>query len=402
MSSSPPSPTTPLTIVIKVGTSTIMDHETGYLSMSNLSHLVETVWALKKQLHRVVIVSSGAVGVGKRRLKEMGYKYKLHEKNNNGKRAKKDKLCARQAASAIGQSRLMHIYDDLFSKYDQIIAQVLLTRTDLSERSKYLNARNTFIELLEMDVIPIVNENDTVSIEELRFGDNDTLSALVAGMIGAHWLFLLTDVDCLYTSNPRTDPLAKPIHIVDDLDQLEVNVEGAGTNLGTGGMLTKITAATLATAAGCHTAISIGISPKKILKILAGEQIGTVFKKQKNPMGARKWWIQHSLQVSGTIEIDNGAVEALRKNKSLFAAGIKSVTGTFKQLKAVKIVSADTGEEIGRGVVNYSSSEISLIKGRNSSEIGDVLGFVSDETVIHRDNLLVFQPKQNNDQINNN
>ncbi|KAG0075940.1 hypothetical protein BGZ92_002648 [Podila epicladia] len=259
-----------LTIVIKLGTSSICDEVTHFPLLSTLSLIVETILKLKAQGHRVVLVTSGAIGVGLRRL--------------NLPSKPKD-LAQVQAIAAVGQGRLMSLYDDLFSQFNQPIAQILLTKNDLADRTQYLNACNTIDALLEMGVVPIVNENDTISVSEIRFGDNDTLSAITAGMIHADYLFLMTDVDCLYTDNPRSNPDAKPVLVVDDIAALKekVSVATAGSSLGTGGMVTKLIAAELATAAGVTTVISRGSTPQRIFQIISQpiQHIGSASPRQE-------------------------------------------------------------------------------------------------------------------------
>ena len=246
------------TIVVKIGTSSLTRPDSGYLALATLANLVETLSQLRQQTHRVILVSSGAVGVGCSRL---------------GLKTRPTTIAKKQAVAAVGQGRLIRIYDDLFTSLNQPIAQVLLTRTDLVQRSRYLNAHNTFRELLDLGVIPIVNENDTVAIEELKFGDNDTLSAQVASLVGANWLFLLTDVDRLYSADPRSNPDAQPISLVNNLKELadlQVEPGRSGSAWGTGGMVTKLEAARIATAAGVRTVITEGKSPQNLLRILAG------------------------------------------------------------------------------------------------------------------------------------
>ncbi|KAJ3352678.1 hypothetical protein HDU83_007748 [Entophlyctis luteolus] len=377
--------------------------------------------------HRVVIVSSGAVGMGLKRL---------------GMKERPGSLAVKQACAAVGQGQLMALYDDLFRQMDIAVAQVLLTKDCLSERAQYLNACNTFKELLSLKTVPIVNENDAVSSSGIRFGDNDTLSAITAGMVNADYLFLCTDVECLYTDNPRTNPDAKPVRVVDDISSLKVQVSTPGSSLGTGGMVTKLIAAELATAAGCSTIITIGSDPRRMLTILneiaAFHQqpstpsppatpdmaaaassprqfepsVGTLFTRKPNPMVDRKWWILHGLADRGVVYVDEGAARALRSKNSLFAAGIVDVAGTFASDQAVKIVcrprragrggdrqssradaddsDAAAEEVIAKGIVNYSSAEIARIKGCKSYEIHVVLGYVDSACVAHRDNLALF------------
>ncbi|KAI1297421.1 hypothetical protein EDD11_007135 [Mortierella claussenii] len=421
-----------LTIVIKLGTSSICDEITHFPLLSTLSLIVETILKLKAMGHRVVLVTSGAIGVGLRRLNLA---------------SKPKDLAQVQAIAAVGQGRLMSLYDDLFSQFNQPIAQILLTKNDLADRTQYLNACNTFDALLEMGVVPIVNENDTISVSEIRFGDNDTLSAITAGMIHADYLFLMTDVDCLYTDNPRTNPDAQPVLVVDDITALKekVSVATAGSSLGTGGMVTKLIAAELATAAGVTTVITRGSTPQRIFQIVsqpiqhAGSAspksaisdkidaalttvtkalettdvacssalmpLHTRFLAKDNPMVDRKWWILHGLHTAGTIYIDKGAYKAITnasQKSSLFAAGIVSCKGTFVAQQSVRVVyrskdvvankDEDPNEEpeeieVGKGLVNYASHEILRIMGCHSSQIIERLGYADAECVIHRENL---------------
>ncbi|KAG0253313.1 hypothetical protein BG011_006425 [Mortierella polycephala] len=422
-----------LTIVIKLGTSSICDEVTHFPLLSTLSLIIETILKLKAQGHRVVLVTSGAIGVGLRRLNLA---------------SKPKELAKIQAIAAVGQGRLMSLYDDLFSQFNQPIAQILLTKNDLADRTQYLNACNTIDALLEMDVVPIVNENDTISVSEIRFGDNDTLSAITAGMIHADYLFLMTDVDCLYTDNPRTNPDAEPVLIVDDIAALKekVSVTTAGSSLGTGGMVTKLIAAELATAAGVTTVITRGSTPQRIFQIISQPiqhtgsasprpdrtsdeasstfmatsslvtnsiPLHTRFLAKDNPMVDRKWWILHGLHASGTIYIDRGAYKAVTnatQKSSLFAAGIVDCKGTFVAQQSVRVVyrpgdfvkkdgqtqEGDKGAEsvnepeeieVGKGLVNYASHEILRIMGCHSRQIIERLGYAEAECVIHRENL---------------
>jgi glutamate 5-kinase len=366
------------TIVVKIGTSSLTQTETNTLALSIIASLVETLTQLRHQGNRVILVSSGAVGVGCARL-------------NLTERPRQINL--KQAIAAVGQGRLMRVYDDLFNTLSQPIAQILLTRRDFLERSCYVNAKNTFTALLELGVIPVVNENDTVAIEELKFGDNDTLSALVASLVQAEWLFLLTDVDKLYSADPRLVPDAQPIDLVNSTEfaqlQSQVQVSSNGSGWGTGGMLTKLTAARIATSAGVRTVITKGTQPQNIVKILQGEGIGTQFEPQSCPENARKRWIAYGLLPKGKLYLDNGAIKAIgKKGKSLLAAGIINLDGEFSVSEAVSLCDNE-GKEIARGIVNYSSSEIEQIKGRKSANIPLILGYSGPETVIHRDNLVI-------------
>jgi glutamate 5-kinase len=365
------------TIVVKIGTSSLTHPETGQLALSTIATLAETLSHLRRQGHRVILVSSGAVGVGCARL---------------GLTERPKAIALKQAVAAVGQGRLMRVYDDLFTTLQQPIAQVLLTRSDLVQRSRYLNAYNTFQELLGLGVIPVVNENDTVAVDELKFGDNDTLSALVASLIEADWLFLLTDVDRLYSADPRSVPDAQPITLVSsmkELAQMQVQTGTQGSQWGTGGMVTKISAARIAVAAGVRTVITEGRFPHNIEKILQGELLGTHFQPQPEPTSARKRWIAYGLVPAGKLYLDSGAIAAISQaGKSLLAAGIKAVEGKFDTQDAVQLCDT-SGNEIARGLVNYSSDELEKIRGCQSREIPTILGYVGAETVIHRDNLVL-------------
>ncbi|PVZ98064.1 hypothetical protein BB558_004064 [Smittium angustum] len=397
-----------LTVVLKIGTSSVCDPITHVPLLSTLFAIVEVINKLRQMGHRVVLVSSGAVGIGLRRLDIQN---------------KPKELAKLQAVAAVGQGRLMALWDNMFGHLDQPIAQVLLTRNDLSHPTQYINAYNTFVELLDMGVIPIVNENDTVSVGEIRFGDNDTLSAITAGMIHADYLFLLTDVDCLYTDNPRNNPDAKRVLCVDNMSTLigSVDASTSGSSVGTGGMATKLVAAELAMAAGVTTIITHSNKPAKIIDIIEYFTIPENMKISENipesvlctrfvPMprslGDRKWWIKHGMRRAGTIYIDYGAfVAVVKMKKSLFAAGIREVEGHFSASQSVviafktELLPENLREkvtskiiEVGHGMVNYSSTEISRIKGCKSNTFESILGYCDNEDIIHRGNLAVNIP----------
>lgn len=351
---------TPCTVVIKLGTSSIVHETTHQPLLSILSTVVETVVKLRSLGHKVVLVSSGAIGVGLQRMN-------LPSRPKN--------LAGKQALAAIGQGRLIALWDNLFGQFEQPIAQVLLTRGDISDRTRYLNAVNTFKELLSMGVVPIVNENDTVSVSEIKFGDNDTLSAITASMIQADYLFLLTDVDGLYTSNPRKDPNARIVETVDNVTNIrhQVSTATAGSSLGTGGMETKLIAAEIGTAAGVTTIISSSKRPENVCSIIdyhnyhrrgsvsgrstptsesdceetsAGSRQNprpphTCFKASLNPLRDLKSWTSHTLHPSGSVIIDAGAYRVLSKRTSggrLLPAGVVGVIGRFSAGQAVRIV----------------------------------------------------------------
>ena len=365
------------TLVVKIGTSSLTQSQTGHLALATIAALVEVLCQLRQQGHRVVLVSSGAVGIGCARL---------------GLTERPRTVALKQAIAAVGQGRLMRIYDDFFSSLQQPIAQVLLTRGDLVDRNRYTNASNTLQELLNLDIIPIVNENDTVSVDELKFGDNDTLSALVASLVEADWLFLLTDVDHLYSADPRQQPDAQPIQVVEemaDLTRLQVEAGDRGSRWGTGGMATKLSAAAIATEAGVCTVITQGQAPQNLPRILAGEAIGTRFQPHPQPITARKRWIAHALVPAGKLWLDAGATRAItQQGKSLLAAGITQVEGDFPSQTAVQLCDAN-GAEVARGLVNYSSTELQQIQGCRSEEIPTIVGYAGADTVVHRDNLVM-------------
>jgi glutamate 5-kinase len=265
------------------------------------------------------------------------------------------------------------------------------------ERTCYVNAYNTFQALFELGVIAIVNENDTVAIDELKFGDNDTLSALVASLIEADWLFILTDVDRLYSADPRLFPEAAAIARVSpaELAQLSIDAGSSGSQWGTGGMATKLAAARIATSAGVEMAITRGGQPSNILKIMAGEAIGTRFEAQKRSDNARKRWIAYGLMPMGKIYLDAGAIQAIcQGGKSLLAAGITKVAGEFSASESVQLCDQE-GRELARGIVNYSSEEIDRVKGQHSERIASLLGYMAAETIIHRDNLVILSASSN-------
>ncbi|GFF49516.1 probable glutamate 5-kinase [Aspergillus udagawae] len=413
-------PSQRLTIVIKLGTSSIVDENTHEPILSILTLIVETAAKLHKDGHNVVLVSSGAVGVGLRRM-DVGERPKY--------------LPRIQALAAVGQCRLMSLWDGLFSHLRLPVAQILLTRNDIADRTQYINAQNTFAQLFDMGVIPIVNENDTLAVSEIKFGDNDTLSAITAAMVKADYLFLMTDVDCLYTSNPRHNPDAKPIEVVSDISALEADVSSAGSSLGTGGMSTKIVAAKLATSAGVTTVITKSSKPGNVLEIVKYLQqtqrgipgqsstvegtpsdsqsplsppLHTRFLPSDTPIQSRSFWLLHGLKPHGSLYIDHGAYSALLNKASLLPAGVVGVDGYFGQQEAVRLVvverlSPDSlngdflhhgqePKEVGRALVNYGSAEIARIKGHRSTHIQSLLGYADSEYVALRENISFFRP----------
>ena len=363
-------------IVIKVGSSTIT-YGNGKRNFSRIDRLAREIADLANQGKEIILVSSGAVAVGVDRL---------------GLVAKPKTIPGKQAAAAVGQGVLMHTYEKIFAEYGQIVAQVLLTRMDSVDRHRYTNSRNTFLALLEHKVIPIVNENDVVAIDELKIGDNDNLSALVAGIIDADLLIILSDIDGLYTANPQNDPNAQLVPEVTDITpEIEASAGDAGSKVGTGGMFTKIQAAKMATSSGINMVIASGEEKDAISRILDGEEIGTLFVSRENRLQFRKRWLAFGARIAGKIVVDDGCAKAVRKagGCSILPAGITDVEGEFEAGNTISVVNKN-GHELARGLANYSSEELDMIKGAKTSEIENILGHKHFDEVIHRDDLVIL------------
>jgi len=358
-------------LVVKVGSSTLT-YPTGKLNLYQLERLVRELADLKHQGLEIILVTSGAVGAG------MG-KLGLEERPKT--------IPEKQALASIGQGILMHMYEKFFSEYGETVAQVLLTREDLTNRGRYLNARNTLLTLLRLGVIPIVNENDTVVFEEIKFGDNDTLAALVAGLVDADLLVLLSDIDGLYTADPRQDSTAQLIKVVEELTpEITKQAGGSGTKLGTGGMMTKLQAAKIASNSGIPMMVTNGSREGVMREIIRGVNPGTLFIPRDHRINTRKTWIAFASKINGRLYVDSGAEKALvEKGKSLLPSGIIKVEGNFKRACVVSIMGQS--EEIARGIVNYAASEINKIMGCQSKDITEILGHKDYDEVIHRDNL---------------
>jgi len=299
---------------------------------------------------------------------------------------------AKQMLSAIGQPRLMGLYEELFGHYSLTVAQVLLTRADLASRRPYLNARNTLLALLGQSVIPIINENDTIATEEIRVGDNDNLSALVANLVDADWLVLLTDQDGLFTSDPRTTEnpeLVREISEVDIPEYVWKAAGGNGTRLGTGGMFTKLQAADLARRGGTTCLIANGSEPNILIRLVNGERLGTRFLSVAGAVESRKRYILSARRTAGHVDIDEGAAKALRKGGSLLPVGVLSVSGTFERGDIVRVLDP-LHKEIARGIANYSSGDLAQLARRRSEEIESILGYNFGDEIIHRNNLVVL------------
>ena len=362
-------------VVIKIGTSTLT-YSNGQLNLQRIERLVRELADLHNRGMEVLLVSSGAIGVGATR---MGYK-KIPRT-----------MPEKQALAAIGQGALVQLYEKLFSEYNKTVAQVLLTRGDLDERLRYLNATNALLAILELGVIPIINENDTVVVEEIKFGDNDTLSALVASIVDADLLIILSDVDGLYDSDPRVNKEAQLQAEVDEITpMMEENSKNRGSSFASGGMLTKLNAARICMAAGIPMIIANGDSDNIIRRVMDGKEIGTLFIPREEKMQARKKWIAFGTLPQGQVLVDAGAeVALLQKGKSLLPSGVIAVEGDFDRGTVVAVANVDDKREIARGMVNYSSDEIRLIAGKKSSEIEKILQGKDYDEVIHRNNLWV-------------
>ncbi|MBL7002521.1 MAG: glutamate 5-kinase [Gammaproteobacteria bacterium] len=362
-------------VVIKIGSTLITDHGEG-LNHQSLCDWAEQIAMICKQGHSVVLVSSGAVAEGVTRLNMKKRPTTLHEL---------------QAAAAVGQMGLVQSYESCFQRHQLHSAQVLLTHDDLSNRKRYLNARSTLKTLLEYGVVPVVNENDTVSNEEIRFGDNDTLAALVCNLIEADLLIILTDQQGLYDSNPQTNVAAKLIEKASANDSQLLSFAGSsGSTIGSGGMRTKIVAAQKAARSGTDTIIASGKEIQVIQRLLSGEEIGSYLSAEQEKAVARKQWLGSHLIVSGTLVLDAGASNALlNSGASLLSVGVKGVKGQFKRGDMVECIT-ERGKVLAHGLINYSHSECLQLKGISSQKIQSILGYVAEPELIHRDNLIVF------------
>jgi glutamate 5-kinase len=365
-------------VVAKLGTS-LLTGGSDHLNLEIMSTLVRQLAQMHHQGLELSVVTSGAVASGRHKLglsgKIRGIPYK-------------------QVLSSVGQSHLMFTYENLFNQHRITIAQALLTRAVLCDRAGYLNARNTLLALIELGVISIINENDVVAIDEIqgaRFGDNDNLSAMVANLIDADLLIILSDIGGLYTADPGTDPQASLIHVVNRVDEnIFALAGGSRTGLGTGGMLTKLQAARMATACGIAVIIAKGSEPDIITRLAAGESIGTRFLPAANHLESRERWMLAGLAVKGKLMIDEGAIDALEKeNRSLLGAGVIEVEGSFERGDLVNVFDS-RGNRLGSGITNYSSGDIDKIKGVHSRKIPGLLGYDFGSEIIHRNNLVIL------------
>jgi glutamate 5-kinase len=359
-------------VVIKIGSGVITSPEG--LNFAQVEHLSEAMCRLHKQGYEVIVVSSGSVAAGKRDL---------------GISGRPQSIPLKQAAAAVGQSRLMRSYRSVFRNNGENVAQILLTRDDLSNRRRYLNARNTIMTLLEYGIIPIINENDTVVVDEIRFGDNDNLSSMVASLVEANLLLILSDVDGLFDKDPGRHPDATLLHEVEHITpEIEAMAGKTTTTLGTGGMVTKLKAAKRATRYGIATAIINGLKPDNLARFFAAEDIGTFFLPTSTPMTSKKHWIAFARKLRGKIIVDAGACRAIcEEGKSLLPSGIIGVEGGFDRGDSVCLCN-EKREEFARGITNYTQNEISRILGHKSAEITGILGYKYSDEIVHRDNLV--------------
>jgi glutamate 5-kinase len=362
-------------LVVKVGSALLVGGDSGRVNRAWLETLLEDLLRLRKRGQQVILVSSGAIALGRRRL---------------GLRTGTLRLEESQAAAAVGQIRLAHAYKELLEEHGVTVAQVLLTLEDSERRRRYLNARATLESLLSLGALPVINENDTVATAEIRYGDNDRLAARVAQMAGADCLVLLSDVDGLYTADPNKDVRARILREVRQITpEVEAMAGGSASQLGSGGMTAKILAAKIAVAAGCHMCIAAGHHKHPLRRLEEGAEC-TWFVPSATPVAARKQWIAGTLRPAGAITIDAGALRALLEGRSLLPAGVTGARGRFERGDTVSVLTAD-GAEVARGIVAYSDSDAARIMGRRSSEIEQLLGFRGRDEMIHRDDLVLLK-----------
>ncbi|HEY2684244.1 MAG TPA: glutamate 5-kinase [Steroidobacteraceae bacterium] len=362
-------------VVVKVGSALLVDAEKGRLNRAWLESLAADIARMKKRGQEVIVVSSGAIALGRRHLNLPAGRLKLEES---------------QAAAAVGQIRLAHAYKELLDAHEITVAQILLTLGDTEQRRRYLNARGTLKTLLALGAVPVINENDTVATAEIRYGDNDRLAARVAQMAGADCLVLLSDIDGLYTANPQLDPDAQFIaKVLEITPQIEAMASGSASAVGSGGMQTKIAAAKIAVGAGIHLCISRGAIDHPLKSIEDGVRC-TWFVPSLNPATVRKQWIAGTLKPAGAVTIDDGAVRALMGGKSLLPAGVTRALGRFERGDTVSIIAPD-GTEIARGICAYSDTDAARIIGRKSMDIEAVLGFRGRDEIVHRDDLVLIR-----------
>lgn len=361
-------------IIVKVGTGTL-SRGGSQLCRPHILELVRQISQLHQSGHEVIFVTSGAVFAGREALGHVPHRKDIPFK---------------QTLAAVGQVRLMAIYEQLFGIYDIIIAQALLTRDDLADRERYLNARNTLLSLLSLRIIPIINENDVVGVEEIRIGDNDNLSALVANLVSADLLVILTDQAGLFTADPRNNPNARLVPEVRRIDEEIYRLAGgSGSDVGTGGMATKIEAAAMATRSGTCVVIAAGTEPNVLPRLAKGESIGTRFLPEVTRVESRKRWILAE-PPHGMITVDAGAAKALlQQGKSLLPVGVTAVAGDFERGQTVRVFDPQ-GREIARGITHYNATDLQAIRGKRSDQIAAILGYEYGPTVVHRDDMVLL------------
>jgi glutamate 5-kinase len=361
-------------LVVKVGSALVTNNGEG-LDLAAINEWARQIAVLRETGKEVVLVSSGAIACGMQRLGWQKRPHAVHEL---------------QAAAAVGQMGLAQVYESAFAQHGLHTAQVLLTHDDLADRKRYLNARSTLSTLLQLGVVPIINENDTVVTDEIKFGDNDTLGALVANLVEADCLIILTDQEGLFTADPRKDASATLIAEAHAGDvALEAMAGGAGTQYGRGGMITKVIAAKRAAHSGAHTVIASGRQPDVMPRLARGEPVGTLLTAETAPLNARKQWLADHLQLNGKLILDGGAINALKAGKSLLPIGVTDVQGDFERGAAVACISPE-GLEIARGLANYGSSDARRIARHASQDIEELLGYIDEPEIIHRDNLILL------------
>jgi len=364
-------------VVIKVGSALLVDAEKGRLNRTWLEGFAADVARVRKRGQEVILVSSGAIALGRRHLGLSAGKLRLEES---------------QAAAAVGQIRLAHAYKELLEAHEVTVAQILLTLGDTEQRRRYLNARGTLNTLLSLGSVPVINENDTVATAEIRYGDNDRLAARVAQMVGADCLILLSDIDGLYTANPADDPNADFVaRVLEITPAIEAMAGGTGSDMGSGGMQTKIAAAKIALGAGCYLCIAKGAVEHPLQRIEEGARC-TWFVPSSTPLATRKQWIAGTLRPAGAIVVDDGAVRALMGGKSLLPAGVIRAMGRFDRGDTVSIIGPD-GSEVARGICAYSDGDAARIIGRQSADIEKILGFRGRDEIVHRDDLVLIRAR---------
>lgn len=361
-------------IVVKVGTSTLA-HDTGKLDLYRIDHLIRELADLMNQGREIVLVSSGAIAAG---LSKLG----LPERPAS--------IPEKQAVAAIGQGVLMHIYEKFFAEYGKTIGQVLLTKENAVRHNQYRHSRDALLALLDMGVIPVINENDAVAVDEIKIGDNDNLSAMVATLVDADALVILSDIEGLYTANPATHPDAQLIHEIPEITPAVIEMAGgAGSKLGTGGMGTKLQAAQIAMSTGVTMVIAAGQQEGILRRILSGETVGTVFPARESHLKVRKSWLAFGKRLQGELTVDAGCVEALEHGSSLLAAGIVDADGDFTAGSTVRVLAEDN-REIARGIVNYNAQDLRQILGHRTEDFADLVHGPIHEEVIHRDNMVLM------------